>query len=111
MQEARLVMPKADNDGNELDLLHDQLATRLCEEFGGFTATDTRGGWIDESDGRLYREPGIAYDVAMEAIEDNDETLRLIAAEYCRRSAQICMYVRLASGSVEFITESYARIE
>ncbi len=102
MREARLILPATDNAGHSLDLIHDALAQRLYEAFGGFTAIRTDGAWIDDS-GRLIREPGTAYDIAMSEDGECADKLRSIAADVCGRAEQDCVYIRLASGNVEFV--------
>ena len=61
------------------------------------------GGWLDNS-GKLYEEPGIAYDVA---VPDSSiaiiDTLRDIAAIAGRKAMQKAMYVRLPTGKVEIL--------
>lgn len=103
MREARIILPLYDNDGIDLQDVHKSLKTRLCAEFGGYTATPSMGGWIDNS-GKLYEEPGIAYDVA---VPDDSiaiiETLRDIAGLTGRKANQKAMYLRLPTGKVEIL--------
>jgi len=103
MREARIILPLYDNDGVDLQAVHRSLKTRLCAEFGGYTATPSMGGWIDNT-GKLYEEPGIAYDVAVpEANIGTIETLRDIAAIAGRKAMQKAMYLRLPTGKVEIL--------
>lgn len=102
MREARIILPKADNHGQPLDLAHADLARALCRNFGGATATATRGMWVSD-DGKLYDEPGIAYDVAMDDTPANREIMRALAVAYGRRCGQEAMYVRYASGDVAIL--------
>ena len=103
MREARIILPLYDNAGIDLQDVHRHLKTRLCAEFGGYTATPSMGGWIDNN-GKLYEEPGIAYDVAVpEADITVIETLRDIAALAGRRACQKAMYLRLPTGKVEIL--------
>lgn len=102
MREARIILPKADNAGNDMALAHADLARTLCQTFGGATANQTRGMWVSP-EGKLYDEPGIAYDVAMEDTADNDKALRSIAVRFGERCGQEAMYVRYASGEVEIV--------
>lgn len=107
MREARIILPKADNAGKSLDHAHAELAMMLCKAFGGATATDSNGMWVSPS-GKLYAEPGTAYDVAMEDKAENDVTLRSIAVRFGRLCQQEAMYVRYASGAVEIVDTSAA---
>ena len=102
MREARIILPKLDNNGNDLAFAHVALARDLCQAFGGATACDTRGMWVGY-DGTLYDEPGTAYDVAMDATEENARALRNLAVRYGHLCGQEAMYVRYACGKVEIV--------
>jgi len=102
MREARIILPKLDNNGSDLSFAHAALARDLCQTWGGATASDTRGMWVGY-DGTLYDEPGTAYDVAMEATEENAAKLKAIAERYGALCQQEAMYVRYACGTVEIV--------
>lgn len=105
MREARIILPINDNNGNSLSFLHKSLAGELCRHFGGATATQSNGMWIADN-GKLYDEPGIAYDIAMEPTRDNDAIMREIAVRFGRLAEQEAMYLRLADGQVDIINTS-----
>ena len=105
MKEARIILPKADNNGQSLEFMHKSLATMLCKAFGGATATDSHGMWVSP-EGKLYDEPGTAYDVAMEDTAENAATMREIAFRFGRLAKQEAMYLRYASGKVEIVDTS-----
>jgi hypothetical protein len=102
MREARIILPKLDNNGSDLSFAHAALARDLCQTWGGATASDTRGMWVGY-DGTLYDEPGTAYDVAMDATDENATALRNLAVRYGRLCGQEAMYVRYACGKVEIV--------
>lgn len=102
MREARIILPVADNAGNPLDLIHRRLARALCQTFGGATVAETRGMWVSSS-GKLYDEPGRAYDVAMADTPENAAMLRAIAMTAGASAGQEAVYVRFASGEVNII--------
>jgi hypothetical protein len=43
LKEAKLILPVKDNQGQPLDSIHNRLAIDLCEDFGGFTETISKG--------------------------------------------------------------------
>lgn len=102
MREARIILPKIDNNGHDLASAHAALARDICRAFGGVTASDTRGMWVGY-DGTLYDEPGTAYDVAMDATEENAATLRDLAVRYGQLCGQEAVYVRYTCGTVEIV--------
>lgn len=102
MREARIILPVADNEGRGLEIIHGYLAKALCTTFGGATVTASNGMWCGP-DGRVYDEPGKAYDVAMDATRENASKLRRIAIRCGRLAKQLAVYVRLPDGSVEII--------
>lgn len=113
MKEARFILPLADNSGLPLDLLHVDLERELCRRFGGATITASAGIWADNN-GRVYREPGRCYDVAM--ADDGSPQANVlaklfagIAAAYGRRAGQLAVYLRHASGQVEILDLKTAR--
>lgn len=108
MREARLVLPAADNAGTPLPNVHSGLQRELASAFGGFTQTMGFGGWVD-NDGKTISEPVAVYDVAIE--EDAIDTLRAIARRYCALAEQACVYLRLPTGSVEFVQPEPVTIE
>lgn len=104
MREARIILPVLDNNGATLAHVHTGLKRSLCEAFGGYTALASQGGWLDSATGRLYEEAGIAYDVAVNPIDaTHGRRLRAIAAHAAREASQVCVYLRLPNGDVEFV--------
>lgn len=103
MREARIILPVLDNDGASLAHVHAGLKRALCEAFGGFTALPSHGGWIDQRDGKLYEEAGVAYDVAAQEGNATRVKLLTIAVHVARDAAQVCVYVRLPNGEVIFV--------
>jgi len=103
MRLASIVLPSCDNDGAPLDDVHASLKRRLCEAFGGYTRRATEGGWIGP-DGRLYEEPGFAYDVAVEPTPDNCNLIRAIAIAYAAMARQLAVFVMFPDGEAEIIS-------
>lgn len=102
MREARMILPRKDNNGGSLTMVHAGLKRAICEAFGGFTALSVEGGWKDDS-GNLYVEEGVAYDIACETSEENENKLLTLAAKAAKDARQICVYLRLPSGEVRFV--------
>lgn len=103
LTQAILILPKLDNDGRPLDAVHFALELDLMEAFGGFTATESRGGWIDADDGKEYRDDGVLYLIAAD-FEAKGRRLRRrlenIAGRYAREARQVSVYVAHADGEV-----------
>lgn len=104
---AQIVLPKADNDGKSLVWVHEMLQKRLCEAYGGFTAVDSYGGWIDPKDGKLYKEEGVLYSVAVRGFNDA-LALRKIAAWLLIEATQEAIFVVFGDGTIDFITKQEA---
>jgi len=101
MREARIIAV-AEHDAARLALEHALLGT-----FGGFTRSETSGGWCDDT-GRYHIEPGFACDIACEPSAATADKLRHIAQTYCAAAKQLCVYLRLPNGNVEFVETAKA---
>jgi len=99
-------MPKQGNAGEDLQAVHYSLRRELAKRFGGYTALESHGGWIDES-GKLYDEPGITYQCACDDCEANREALRQIAKIHGRAAAQLAVFVTYPCGTAEIIDISH----
>ena len=108
LSEARIILPVNDNNGNPLDYAHQKLMITLCDIFGGATKMASEGIWRDPKTGRVYQEPGFAYDVAMVPSAENRNTLTKIAQSMTTLADQECVYIRHADGDVAFIEPSRA---
>lgn len=100
---AQIVLPKIANDGASIDHAHAFLKTELCRKFGGFTALESTGGWIDPESGKAYLEPGITYQTGMADTPENVDALRKIAIRAGVMASQLAMAVTLPSGEFEII--------
>lgn len=97
MREARIVLPVQNGNANAPE--HTWLRSKLCRQFGGFTESIGRGGWISPI-GETIVEPISIYDVAMDG---DGQELIAIARQVGEMAAQDCVYVRLPDGAVEFV--------
>lgn len=102
MREARLILPVQGNDGQELLPFHLLLRRMLVRTWGGYNSSHVTGGWVDHA-GTLYEDEGIAYDVAMEPHEGNNQILRSLAVDFGSRMGQLGVYLRYPSGDVEIL--------
>jgi hypothetical protein len=100
MREGRIILPVNGNDGEPLLQVHVALRKALVQEFGGFTAVDGAGGWVN-ADGVLVSEPVTVYDVAGDY--PMNYALRSIAAEFATLAGQDCVYCRDFDGNVELV--------
>lgn len=60
---AQITLPSEDNEGQSLASVHKSLKLELAIAFGGFTAYETAGGWVNP-EGELIEEDGTTYQVA-----------------------------------------------
>ena len=79
--------------------MHQALAEKLVQAFGGYTAFNSWGPW------KNVTEPGITYDIACEDSFAATRNLLAIARWACAVASQDAVYVRLPVGSVQFVTD------
>ena len=103
LRSAAFILPRNDNDGCDLADVHLALQSTLVDTFGGFTALESRGGWRDPSNGRLYVEPGLLYQIGMEDSAECRAQLESIALFYGHMAKQICIMVQHANGEIIFV--------
>jgi hypothetical protein len=101
---ASIVLPKAGNAGEDLTAAHSFIKRELCRAFGGFTALDSFGGWIDPESGVEYLEAGVTYQTGMAATPENETALRSIAYRAGLMAEQLAMAVTLPSGEFVILT-------
>ena len=100
---AQIILPKFDNDGKTLAWQHEQYQKAFCACFGGYTAYDVRGGWMNEH-GKLFHDESVSYHIAMDDTEENRDKLRKLAEAAAGECKQEAIFIVLPSGEVEFIT-------
>lgn len=124
MKEARIILPTSfehpdkkwleHNEGPRdaesvrveyVNAIHAKLEYRLAQEFGGYTATVGKGGWVDDQ-GDLVQDDVIVYDVAGVGSVADENELMYIAQTFRNMAQQDCVYVRFFDGTVRLIGES-----
>jgi hypothetical protein len=107
MKEAKIILPVYPErmSMGEATKLHGHLQKRLATTFGGFTATEGDGGWIDDA-GKLITERVRVYVVANQGDEGEAAKLRNIARWLAKESGEDCIYIRYADGEVELMSRS-----
>ena len=100
---AQIILPKFDNDGNSLVWHHQTYQKAFAYHYGGFTAYDVRGGWMNE-DGKMFHDESVAYHIAMDDNNGNIEKFRGLAQAAAGEFQQECIFIALPNGDVEFIT-------
>jgi len=107
LKEARIILvSKGDSDNSVPDALG-----AIREAFGGFTAFRGVGSWVDD-EGVVHTDKTIIVDIAVSVpvsppghlVSVIPDKLRKIAADYRKASGEQAVYLRLPTGSVEFIT-------
>lgn len=107
---AQIILPKFDNDGKSLAWQHEQYQKAFCHCFGGYTAYDVRGGWMDDNR-RVYHDESVSFHIAMCDDETTDPVsgdvvkLLQLARAAAGELRQECIFVALPSGEVRFITQ------
>ena len=99
MRISSFILPQNDNAGESLADIHAALRAQLCATFGGFTACESLGGWIDPKSMKCYTEAGIRYDIACNP--SDHVKLDSIAIFYGRMANQVAMMV-CHDGNVTF---------
>jgi hypothetical protein len=101
---AQMVLPKLGNNGESLATAHAFVRQSFCHHFGGFTALDSFGGWIDPATGAEFLEAGLTYQVGMENTPENIATLRRIAMHAGQMANQLAMAITLPNHAFEVLT-------
>jgi hypothetical protein len=108
MREAKIILPKADNDGRKLDSLHNLLSRTLAAVFGGFTKATVYGGWFDE--GKYFEDESWEYRIAMDNTPENVSKVETLAYDLCEKARQYAIYVVYPSGDVSILNPSERRV-
>lgn len=101
MREAKIILPKADNDGNQLNSLHMLVCRTLAIEYGGFTKATVFGGWWDN--GKYFEDESWEYRIAMDNTPENVSRLTSLAHDLCVSARQYALYVVYPSGDVAIL--------
>ena len=99
-REAKIICPNtAKAPGNAPRALY--LAQRDCVlAFGGYTAAQGDGGWIDDH-GTLIAEPVTILTIACGPTPEQWQALDAIADTVGRMACQECVYIKYPNGNVE----------
>jgi hypothetical protein len=72
-----LIIPKLDNDGSDNSKVIESAIVTMCETFGGATAYDANGFWVNEN-GKLYKDAvTVLIAAAIENKAAHDEAITL----------------------------------
>ena len=100
LTEATIIVPRATNDGLMKPNVLEWAIHQAIDFFGGVSVHEVRGYWRD--DDQLYIDHNDVLTIACEHNADSMNKLRFIAAMVQRKMEQECVYIRYASGEVEF---------
>lgn len=100
MKLAQIILPQIGNDGTDLWRVHENFKHELLTRWGGFTAHEARGAWLDDRN-TIQAEPVVVYLVAMElgAVLELRDMARRIASE----AKQKCVMIVTPQGDVDFV--------
>ncbi len=105
--ESKLILPKFDNEGNDLSQQIAHVEDAILQQFGGYNVAESKGAWRND-EGKVYRDECLTYTIAAEwSLLDNCIWMRQIASYACAIMQQECIYMCL-DGQVEFV-ESYVK--
>jgi hypothetical protein len=103
LRTAQIIVPARNNAGYGLADLRTWVQKTLVEDFGGFTATHSFGGW-KSPDGTVVTEAVMVYTIAMEDLPINVQRLHHIARIVVEDAQQEAVYVQNPNGTICFIT-------
>ena len=107
MKEACVIIPKTNNDGQCLEWLRDKTVKHFCQYFGGATVIETQGYWLNDS-GELFADAGWQIVTACKDDRRARWHIRYVARDVLIAGKQQAVYMRYASGEVEFMELRYA---
>lgn len=93
---------KNNNQGESLESLNNQTLMTIAKTFGGFTATEGRGGWVNPN-GKLFDESILRVIIACDNTPENSGKLKQIALNYKEAASQEAVYIRAFDGVVLFV--------
>ncbi len=102
-REARIIVPRNDNDGRPLGAVIAAFESMCCRQFGGFTRAESFGVWFDNSAQRVIAESVFAYDIACDLSSDTAVKLRHLAVNLLRDARQSAIYLRYPNGVIEIV--------
>jgi hypothetical protein len=113
---ASLILPKKDNDGNDLFALHAALKVELIGAFGGYSASDISGAWQDAETGLTYQDDSTEYKILADWLEPLSDyrggtfsdRLERIAGRYALAAGQECVLIVTANKGAQFIAPTQA---
>jgi len=105
MRELTFILPNATvlDSVLEPEAAHSYVQRALCRIFGGYSAHETFGGWLD-AEGEMVFDRSIAYTVAADWTRaQRNQIDELIWDVGHRRLAQDAVYARLPNGKVRIV--------
>jgi hypothetical protein len=93
---------KQDNNGADLSATNERYLKIIAQAFGGFTATEARGGWISD-EGKLFDEPVLRVTIASKNTPEQSGKLKQIALNYKVDASQLAVYIRGVDNTVIFV--------
>lgn len=105
-RDAKIILPTHDNDGVPLDFVRGALETVLLDNFGGFSSYEGTGAWRDDN-GKVYKEPHWAFEVAFARDAKKVADLVNIARWLANAARQDCIYLKTPDGLVHFINHTH----
>lgn len=106
LREARIILPRQDNNGVPLIPVKNVLEKKLLTSFGGFTRLEGMGGWESNRvmhTRRLYQEYVWIYDIVVSLDWMASIKLKRIGLWLKKVANQESIYLRLPSGEIEFL--------
>lgn len=102
MKEVQFILPVLAGS-NHIDQGIEKFERKIAERFGGFTATPSRGGWVNDL-GDLVMDANITYTVAIDEFSAEDR-YDIAAMAVARATALLedALYFKDVNGEVSII--------
>lgn len=99
LREAMIIALKKSSDGKDAEHTIRGAQLALCNAFGGVTATEGKGFWINRDE--LVRDDVVCLVSACKDDEESRDTLDAIADQIGFESKQVAVYLRYPNGEVK----------
>lgn len=107
MREAKIIIPRHDNNDMPLPALLEMVVHRAVDQWGGATVNRVTGYWKNE-ERELFIDDNHLVTIAMDMTEADEYHLRQLAEFVADEATQECVYICHASGQVEFVNRVLA---
>ncbi len=106
LSEAKIILPKLDNESNDLGVEREIILTRILDAFGGYNIAPSSGAWKNPNTGIVYHDEVFTVTVASDwTVYREAERFELLAEWACRLCRQESIYISI-DGKTSFVDDS-----